>query len=47
LNASGSGIQTLRGGDRLEFAGVTRFVGPLFLFNLSSAPAYVHFQEWT
>jgi len=47
LNASGSGIQTLRGGDRLEFAGVTRFVGPLFLFNLGAAPAYVHFQEWT
>lgn len=47
INASGSGIQTLRGGDRLEFAGVTRFVGPIFVFNLGSVPAYCHFQEWT
>jgi hypothetical protein len=47
LNSSGSGIQTLRGGDRLEFAGVTRFVGPLFVFNLGTVPAFVHFQEWT
>jgi len=47
LNASGSGIQTLRGGDRLEFAGVTRFVGPIFVFNLGSNPAFIHFQEWT
>jgi hypothetical protein len=47
LNATGSGIQTLRGGDRLEFAGVTRFVGPVFVFNLGIVPAYLHFMEWT
>lgn len=47
LNASGSGIQTLRGGDRLEFVGASRSVAPMFFFNLGSVDALIHFQEWT
>lgn len=47
-NALGNGLNPLLPGDRLEFIGVSRWVGPVLLFNLNlSAPAKLTIEEYT
>lgn len=46
--ALGNGLDTIQAGDRVAFVGDTRFVGPMFIFNLNTTgPTYFTIEVYT